>query len=159
MASNSDYLEQNKKKLMLTKGSSSEISRNSFAEKLNVVPSQISYVIETRFKTQHGYLVESRRGSGGSIRIRRVTNATNARHLMQLVEYSEGYLGQQEAFIALRSLSEQEIISPKLEQVMRAALSNKSLNLLDADERALLRASIFRNMLTSLAALTKEEYK
>ena len=145
--------------LLLELGGSCEISRNSFAEKLNVVPSQISYVIETRFKTQHGYLVESRRGSGGSIRIRRVTNATNARHLMQLVEYSEGYLGQQEAFIALRSLSEQEIISPKLEQVMRAALSNKSLNLLDADERALLRASIFRNMLTSLAALTKEEYK
>ncbi|NLV99292.1 MAG: CtsR family transcriptional regulator [Clostridiaceae bacterium] len=157
MASKSDYIEQMIKKLLLEHGGSCEISRNSFAEKLNVVPSQISYVIETRFKTQHGYLVESRRGSGGSIRIRRVTNATNARHLMQLVEYSEGYLGQQEAFIALRSLSEQEIISPKLEQVMRAALSNKSLNLLDADERDLLRASIFRNMLTSLAALTKEE--
>ncbi|HZJ90235.1 MAG TPA: CtsR family transcriptional regulator [Oscillospiraceae bacterium] len=157
MASKSDYIEQMIKKLLLEHGGYCEISRNAFAEKLNVVPSQISYVIETRFKTQHGYLVESRRGSGGSIRIRRVTNASNAQHLMQLVEYSDTYLGQQEAFIALRSLSEQEIISQKVEQVMRAALSNKSLNYLDSDERDLLRAAIFRNMLTSLAALTKEE--
>lgn len=157
MASKSDYIEQMIKKLLLEHGGYCEISRNAFAEKLNVVPSQISYVIETRFKTQHGYLVESRRGSGGSIRIRRVTNASKAQQLMQLVEESGTYLGQQEAFIALRSLSEQEIITPKVEQVMRAAMSNKSLNALETDERDLVRAGIFRNMLTSLAALAKEE--
>lgn len=157
MASKSDHIEQMIKKLLLEHGGYYEISRNSFAEKLNVVPSQISYVIETRFKTQHGYLVESRRGSGGSIRIRRVTNASKAQQLMQLVEESSTYLGQQEAFIALRSLSEQEIITPKVEQVMRAAMSNKSLNALETDERDLVRAGIFRNMLTSLAALAKEE--
>ncbi len=157
MASKSDYIEQMIKKLLLEHGGYCEISRNAFAEKLNVVPSQISYVIETRFKTQHGYLVESRRGSGGSIRIRRVTNATNAQHLMLLVEKSATYLGQQEAFIALRSLREQGIISEKLERVMRAALSNKPLNSLEPDERDLLRAAVFRNMLTSLAASTKEE--
>ena len=157
MASKSDHIEQMIKKLLLEHGGYYEFSRNSFAEKLNVVPSQISYVIETRFKTQHGYLVESRRGSGGSIRIRRVTNASKAQQLMQLVEDSGTYLGQQEAFIALRSLSEQEIITPKVEQVMRAAMSNKSLNALETDERDLVRAGIFRNMLTSLAALAKEE--
>ena len=157
MASKSDHIEQMIKKLLLEHGGYYEISRNSFAEKLNFVPSQISYVIETRFKTQHGYLVESRRGSGGSIRIRRVTNASKAQQLMQLVEESGTYLGQQEAFIALRSLSEQEIITPKVEQVMRAAMSNKSLNALETDERDLVRAGIFRNMLTSLAALAKEE--
>ena len=157
MASKSDHIEQMIKKLLLEHGGYYEISRNSFAEKLNVVPSQISYVIETRFKTQHGYLVESRRGSGGSIRIRRVTNASKAQQLMQLVEESGTYLGQQEAFIALRSLSEQEIITFKVEQVMRAAMSNKSLNALETDERDLVRAGIFRNMLTSLAALAKEE--
>ena len=157
MASKSDHIEQMIKKLLLEHGGYYENSRNSFAEKLNVVPSQISYVIETRFKTQHGYLVESRRGSGGSIRIRRVTNASKAQQLMQLVEESGTYLGQQEAFIALRSLSEQEIITPKVEQVMRAAMSNKSLNALETDERDLVRAGIFRNMLTSLAALAKEE--
>ena len=157
MAIKSDHIEQMIKKLLLEHGGYCEISRNSFAEKLNVVPSQISYVIETRFKTQHGYLVESRRGSGGSIRIRRVTNASKAQQLMQLVEESGTYLGQQEAFIALRSLSEQEIITPKVEQVMRAAMSNKSLNALETDERDLVRAGIFRNMLTSLAALAKEE--
>ena len=67
------------------------------------------------------------------------------------------YLSGSEAFIALRSLSEQEIITPKVEQVMRAAMSNKSLNALETDERDLVRAGIFRNMLTSLAALAKEE--
>lgn len=49
------------------------VQRNELADKLSCAPSQISYVISTRFTPEKGYLVESRRGSGGFVRIVRVT--------------------------------------------------------------------------------------
>ena len=49
-----------------------EIQRNDFASKIGCVPSQINYVISSRFIPEHGYIVESRRGGGGYIRIKRV---------------------------------------------------------------------------------------
>ena len=48
-----------------------ELQRNELAQHFNVVPSQISYVITSRFTPEHGYITESRRGGGGCIRIRR----------------------------------------------------------------------------------------
>lgn len=48
------------------------VQRNELADKLSCAPSQISYVISTRFTPEKGYLVESRRGSGGFVRIVRV---------------------------------------------------------------------------------------
>ena len=49
-----------------------EIKRNDLAAQLGCVPSQINYVIATRFNTENGYAVESRRGGGGGIRIRKI---------------------------------------------------------------------------------------
>ena len=49
-----------------------ELRRNELASYFNCVPSQINYVIQTRFTTERGYIVESRRGGGGHIRITRV---------------------------------------------------------------------------------------
>ena len=49
------------------------VQRNELADKLSCAPSQISYVISTRFTPEKGYMVESRRGSGGFVRIVRVT--------------------------------------------------------------------------------------
>ena len=49
-----------------------EIQRNELAEKFNCVPSQINYVISTRFRPSQGYYVESKRGGGGHIRIKKI---------------------------------------------------------------------------------------
>ena len=49
-----------------------EIGRNELAGIFNCVPSQINYVIKTRFNPEKGYIVESRRGGGGYVRIRRI---------------------------------------------------------------------------------------
>ena len=49
-----------------------ELQRNDLAERFHCVPSQINYVMSTRFSPEHGYIVESRRGGGGYIRITRV---------------------------------------------------------------------------------------
>ena len=51
-----------------------EIQRNDLAQKFNCVPSQINYVIATRFKPSQGYYVESKRGGGGSIKIKKVNS-------------------------------------------------------------------------------------
>ncbi len=49
-----------------------EVQRSDLAQRFNCVPSQINYVMSTRFSPEHGYIVESRRGGNGYIRITRV---------------------------------------------------------------------------------------
>ena len=58
---------------MLNDEGTTEIQRNELAQSIGCVPSQINYVIASRFTPEQGYIVESRRGGGGYIRIRRVT--------------------------------------------------------------------------------------
>ncbi len=54
-----------------------EIQRNELAQHFNCVPSQINYVISTRFKPSQGYYVESKRGGGGNIKIKKITQIQN----------------------------------------------------------------------------------
>ena len=61
-----------------------EIQRNELAQKFNCVPSQINYVISTRFKPSQGYYVESRRGGGGHITIKKITN-TRSDYIMHII--------------------------------------------------------------------------
>ena len=67
----SDIIEGFIKDMMKDEDDFIEIQRNELAEHFNVVPSQINYVIATRFRPQQGYYVESRRGGGGHIRIKK----------------------------------------------------------------------------------------
>ena len=67
----SDIIEAYIKKILKSQ-EQVEIRRNEMAVRFNCVPSQINYVINTRFTEQHGYLVESKRGGGGYIRIMKV---------------------------------------------------------------------------------------
>ena len=64
--------------------SSIEISRNSLAEYFNCVPSQINYVLSSRFTPEHGYIIDSRRGGGGYIKISRV-NLSRSSALMHII--------------------------------------------------------------------------
>jgi transcriptional regulator CtsR len=64
---------------------SAELQRSSLAERFNCVPSQINYVISTRFSPERGYVVESRRGGGGYIRIRRVATSSPRQLIMHTV--------------------------------------------------------------------------
>ena len=68
----SDMIEEFIKELFEEEESIIEIQRNDLAQQFNCVPSQINYVIETRFKPSQGYYVESRRGGGGYIKIKKV---------------------------------------------------------------------------------------
>ena len=68
-----------------------EIQRNDLAQKFNCVPSQINYVISTRFKPSQGYYVESTRGGGGHITIKKVNN-TKSDYLMHIIQNMKNLL-------------------------------------------------------------------
>lgn len=72
MKNTSDYIEEHIKAL-LEQVSVAELKRSELASRFEVVPSQINYVIKTRFTASRGYIVESKRGGGGYIRIGRIT--------------------------------------------------------------------------------------
>ena len=71
-------------KEMLTEDNSAIIQRNDLAEHFNCVPSQINYVISTRFTPMQGYYVESQRGGGGYIKINRIS-ITQSDYLMHII--------------------------------------------------------------------------
>ncbi|MGI6081802.1 MAG: CtsR family transcriptional regulator [Limnochordia bacterium] len=72
MATLADLIEAYLKRLIHSQAGFVEIRRGDLADSFSCAPSQINYVLETRFRAEHGYLVESKRGGGGYIRIRRV---------------------------------------------------------------------------------------
>lgn len=90
-----------------------EFKRNQLAEQFNCVPSQISYILETKFKTSKQFIVEVRRGSGGFVRIRQALTEY-APYEMEtptgFIEraYRSGYITKREALIMMTSLSHME---------------------------------------------------
>jgi len=126
-----------------------ELQRRDLASRFGVVPSQISYVIATRFSPERGYIVESRRGGGGFIRIRRVQVDPK-----QLVMHTVNAIGEEldaptaEAF--LQNLLDAGAISPARVRIMAAALGEGALRPVPRPLRGALRASILKQMLLSV---------
>src|SRR5690625_3095989 len=90
-----------------------EIKRNEIAERFDCVPSQINYVINTRFTIQHGYLVESKRGGGGYIRIIKVRLLDDMEKLTTLKEIIGNAISEKDAFSIINTLYEEGIVSRK----------------------------------------------
>ena len=125
-----------------------EIQRNDLAEKLGCVPSQINYVIQTRFKPSQGYYVESRRGGGGHITIKKV-NITNSNYLMHIIASMEDKLTATDVSIFISNFLSYNIINEKEARLLKVATSDNVLNI-DPTTRDKLRANIFKNMLLNL---------
>jgi len=130
-----------------------EIQRNELASRFNCVPSQINYVISTRFTNNHGYYVESRRGGGGYIRITRVNvnSEEHGEYLMHIVSAIGDRIGQQDVDAFINNFVDYNIIKPREAGIMKAAVSDKILMRFPQPERDGLRADILKNMLTGLA--------
>ncbi|MBP3704288.1 MAG: CtsR family transcriptional regulator [Clostridia bacterium] len=126
-----------------------EIQRNELANILGCVPSQINYVITSRFTPEQGYIVESRRGGGGYIRIirRRMTKSDMIMHVVNAVGPS---LDAASARAMLRNLLETGVTSESDAALMAAALSEKSLAAAPKETRDQIRAAVFKNMLLVL---------
>ena len=123
-----------------------EIKRNEFAEKIGCVPSQINYVIESRFTTEQGYIVESRRGGGGYIRITRVKMDRNTM-LMHVVNNIGTGIDAGSSYAFIRNLLDSRLISLDVAHVMGAAVSDKAYTNVPINLRDKLRASLLKNML------------
>ena len=125
-----------------------EIQRNDLAEHFNCVPSQINYVIATRFKPTQGYYVESKRGGGGHIAIRKV-NITKSNYLMHIISNVGNKITAQEVDVFISNFLSYEIITKKEAKLLKVATSDNILTV-PQNIRDELRAKIFKNMLINL---------
>lgn len=125
-----------------------EIQRNDLAQKFNCVPSQINYVISTRFKPSQGYYVESRRGGGGHITIRKVSN-TKSEYLMHIINNIGNSISNSEAEILICDFLTYNLVNTKEAKLLRVATSDNVLDV-PKEYRDTLRANILKNMLLNL---------
>lgn len=125
-----------------------EIKRNDFANKVGCVPSQINYVLSSRFTPENGYIVESRRGGGGYIRITRI-NLDRSSAIMHIVNSIGTEISVNAARIILENLNEQKIITDEQNVLISTAVSDKCYADIPPIIRNALRASIFKNMLVA----------
>lgn len=147
----SDLIESYLKEI-LEKNQEIEIRRSEMADLFDCVPSQINYVIKTRFTVPQGYRVESKRGGGGYIRIIKVNIMENSSYLLHLANSVDSELTESEAFAMLEQLYRNEFISLREAQLVRTLLGNKSI--LSISDNNKLRAHM---MLEFLERLTYEE--
>lgn len=123
-----------------------EIKRGELAENLGCVPSQINYVLTSRFTPEHGYTVESRRGGGGYIRITRV-RVDRGTAVMHLVNSIGDSIDFPTAKAVIGNLSEQGFISGDNAAIMLAAMNDRCYSSLSPDSRNNVRAAILKQML------------
>ncbi len=126
-----------------------ELRRNELAEELGCVPSQITYVLTSRFTPQQGYVVESRRGGGGYIRVRRVLPQREETPLMHIVNSIGDELVPAAAEAILQSMVYQGLLNKRVASVMAAALSDRAYRDVSVEQRDRLRASLLKHMLAA----------
>ncbi len=143
----SDIIEEFIKELF-DEEDSIEIQRNELAEQFNCVPSQINYVISTRFKPSQGYYVESRRGGGGHITIRKVNN-DKSDYILHIINNIGPEITSNEVDILISDFLTYDILSAKEAKLLKVATSDNVLQL-DKENKDKVRARILKNMLLNL---------
>lgn len=150
----SDIIEAYLKKV-LKQQEQVEIRRSEIANLFNCVPSQINYVINTRFTIQQGYLVESKRGGGGYIRIIKVQLIDESEIIDRMIEIISSSISERDAQAVIQKLYEDEVISKREAKLILVAIE-KSLYTGDLATDSRLRAKL---LITMLANLRYEEPK
>ncbi|MFH5781401.1 CtsR family transcriptional regulator [Heyndrickxia oleronia] len=146
----SDIIESYLKQVLEMNGSEIvEIKRSEIADKFQCVPSQINYVINTRFTIERGYVVESKRGGGGYIRIIKVKPHDQAQLIDHLLLLIKSRISQSNAEDVIIRLVEEEVISKREAKIMLSVM-DRSVLYLDLPERDQLRARMLTAMLMTL---------
>lgn len=131
---------------MLEQNGTTEIQRNELAQTLGCVPSQINYVISSRFTPEHGYIVESRRGGGGYIKITRVSLDKPS-----AIMHTVNHIGEDADFALCRAhilnLLNAGVIDKQSAKLMLAATGENALRMLPPPVRDRVRTSVFKQML------------
>ena len=131
---------------MLEDVDSAEIQRNELAEKIGCVPSQINYVISSRFTPEQGYIVESRRGGGGYIRITKA-NYSASNLIMQLINAIGPSLDEKTCRAHIINLNGRNFLTNEQAMLMLSATNEKAYASVPQELRDRVRAAIFKNML------------
>lgn len=145
-----DVIEMMIKEMLDENDGSATISRSMLAEKANCVPSQITYVLSTRFSTGNGYIVESRRGGGGQITITRVQHLSKRDYIRSVLDSVGDDLTQQQAKTLLQNTVACGAISAREGTAVMAAVSDRALAKVDTDIRSVVRADVFKNAMLGL---------
>ncbi len=124
------------------------LKRNELANRFSCAPSQINYVIGTRFTGQRGYEVESQRGGGGYIRIRRVA-PSGSNYLMHVVNAIGDTISYASVQAMVVNMMQSGILNEREGKLICAATSERSLPI-QQPERDRLRAVVFKNMLIGI---------
>ena len=154
----SDSIEAFIKELMLQEemGNQVDVRRNELAEYFHCAPSQINYVLTTRFSPARGYYTQSRRGGGGYIRIIRVEHETNASYLLHLVQNQIGEeITEPAAKDTIRHLAEDKLITLREASLMMSVIDDKSIRI-SVQNKDRYRALLMKEMLASLIRCTSD---
>ncbi|GED50462.1 CtsR family transcriptional regulator [Carnobacterium maltaromaticum] len=136
-------------KQVLTAHEQIEIRRSEMANQFNCVPSQINYVINTRFTIQQGYLVESKRGGGGYIRIIKVKLLDKAEMLDAMIQIIGDKISQKDAYSIVQKLYEDDMLTKREATLTLSAMEKPVLTLCGKLENEL-RAQILIAFLNNL---------
>lgn len=137
-------------KQILRQSEKIEIRRSELAQRFDVVPSQINYVIKTRFTIQNGYIVESKRGGGGYIRIVQIPLRTDPRFIEELIQSLSEVVSIREATDIIESLYRDELLTEREGKIVLTMLSKEALAVGDARMAGQLRGQLLRQLLNRL---------
>ncbi|NLV59925.1 MAG: CtsR family transcriptional regulator [Clostridiales bacterium] len=154
----SDAIEQFIKTMLTQAEQEVELKRNELAEYFNCAPSQINYVLATRFTPDHGYIIESRRGGGGYIRIFRMEQDTSEQLMYLLHERVGESISALEASHLITQLQERSVLEDGEAAIMLAAISPQALSCpIPTAMKDAMRARIMKCMLMEIARRSKGE--
>ena len=126
-----------------------ELQRNEMANRLGCVPSQISYVISSRLTPERGYVIESRRGGGGCIRIVRKQMGRDE-YLMHFFYAIGDSIDEGEAIAYLKNLLGNGYITEREFLIAGASMASSSLSSLPPNQRQRIRADIFKQIILAM---------
>ena len=146
MARLSDIIESFIKNMLVESGENQvQIQRNELADQFRCAPSQINYVLTTRFSYDKGYVIESRRGGGGYIVIKQVTYDEPEQRNNIIYEVIGDSITNYNAVALLESLYESKLITEREFEIIKIAVNDRTLS--EADDRNKIRANILKAML------------
>jgi len=152
----SDVIEDFLKNIIeLSENGEIEIQRSALAEQFQCVPSQINYVITTRFSLEKGFLVESKRGGGGYIRIKKLEIISERNFYKTLYSIIGEQISQAAATSILDRLKDEKFISEKEYELVKAIIAREILDL-PLPVRDEIRANILKVILRVIFSRLKE---
>lgn len=127
-----------------------EIKRSELAKKFSCVPSQVNYVMKTKFTFERGYIVESKRGGGGFIRIQKIGYLDEHQMMETMISSIAETITQAQAQDFIIQLLENACITEREARLMMQSIRSEVLRIEHKKKEDELRARIFKVFLQSL---------